>query len=440
MQTLTAGSFLNLGNAETFEALKHTARRLAEHTATVVKENLPPAALENLANSLWQKAEYVTREPERRRLHQIFVENFSERFRELKREVTETQNSDSVISGAGSTVETNKLVEQPPAPIVIESGEIKSSASVENVASPISPEAFVTEAHGKKDEFLGFVGPGEPFGDEGATEAVTATTTEPKETPPATAQAGDERAGAETSQPEAHADLNETPDLANQVADAENSKEPETAKNSNHAKPETTVAAAATSANAENKPTTAAATTAATANATKNGTVAQEPFEFEKCTINLNLTLLPAESGSNRRKAIVGAVSHNLPPEIDFLDVADGGDSTEIAALIGEKLARFKQTLPVKYIEQLRASKNKSAKKGAGAAKTTAAAAQHSASNQAHREKTSGGQKTQEASDVKTVTPQAGTIGEKGNNEASTVPNQAVNQSVTANSIQGSLF
>lgn len=183
-----------------------------------------------------------------------------------------------------------------------------------------------------------------------------------------------------------------------------------------------------------------AATTTATASANKNDAGAQEPFEFEKCTINLNLTLLPAEPGKGARKAIVGAMSHNLPPEIDFLDVADGGDLNEIAALIGEKLARFKQTLPVKYIEQLRASKNKSAKKGAVAAQTTAATPQHSASDQAISEKTSGGQKTQEASDVKTVTPQARTTDDKSNAAPSTVPNQAVNQPVAANSIQGSLF
>ena len=61
MQTLTAGSFLNLENAEAVEALKFTARRLAEHTANVVKENLSPVSLKNLANSLWEKAEYVAR-------------------------------------------------------------------------------------------------------------------------------------------------------------------------------------------------------------------------------------------------------------------------------------------------------------------------------------------------------------------------------------------
>ncbi len=62
MQTLTAGSFLNLENAESVEALKYTARRLAEHTATVATaENMQPAALENLALQLWNKAEYVAR-------------------------------------------------------------------------------------------------------------------------------------------------------------------------------------------------------------------------------------------------------------------------------------------------------------------------------------------------------------------------------------------
>jgi valyl-tRNA synthetase len=71
MQTLQAGSFLNLENDQGVEALKFTARRLAEHSEGVVAENLNAAALENLANNLWEKAEYVARETERRRLKQI---------------------------------------------------------------------------------------------------------------------------------------------------------------------------------------------------------------------------------------------------------------------------------------------------------------------------------------------------------------------------------
>ncbi|MBA4183383.1 MAG: hypothetical protein H0X49_05145, partial [Acidobacteria bacterium] len=60
MQTLTAGSFLHLENASTIEALKFTACRLAEYSGSVVAENLTAASLENLANSLWEKAEYLT--------------------------------------------------------------------------------------------------------------------------------------------------------------------------------------------------------------------------------------------------------------------------------------------------------------------------------------------------------------------------------------------
>ena len=427
MQTLTAGSFLNLENASSVEALKHTAHRLAEHSSNVIKENLQPAALETLANNLWQKAEYVTRETDRRRLQQIFVENFIERFCQLKPSVSvmavnpgvEVSSTDSIIPNDDSLT-PSPIAASPPAPEISESGG-SETAVTENI-SLHAQEEKTTVAQGKKDEFLGFVQSSEAFGGDLGAEAGEAAMVELKETQEKTAQADGETALAETSQKEAQAIVPETPE------------------NSDQEKTKTTVAAAA--ASIENKPLTAA-TTSATASASKNGTGAPvEPFEFEKCTINLNLTLLPAEPGKGARKTIVGAASHNLPPEIDFLDVADGGDLNEIAALISEKLARFKQTLPVKYIEQLRASKNKSAKKGAATAQTTVPAAtpQYLASDQATSEKTSGGQKTQEESDDKTVTPQARTTDDKGNAASSIVPNQAVNQPVAANSIQGSLF
>ena len=95
MQTLTAGSFLNLETDASVEALKFTARRLAEYSGNVVTESLNAAALENLANSLWEKAEYVSRETERRRLHQIFNENFSERLRELKPDISGAEGANS---------------------------------------------------------------------------------------------------------------------------------------------------------------------------------------------------------------------------------------------------------------------------------------------------------------------------------------------------------
>ena len=96
MKTLQAGSFLHLENDGSLESLKFTARCLAEHTGSVVKENLNAQSLETLANNLWQKAEYVTRETERRRLQQIFVENFTDRFRELKPDLS-VSTADLVI-------------------------------------------------------------------------------------------------------------------------------------------------------------------------------------------------------------------------------------------------------------------------------------------------------------------------------------------------------
>ena len=435
MRTLTAGSFLHLENASTVEALKFTARRLAEHTGTVVKENLNAAALENLANSLWEKAEYVARETERRRLHQIFNENFSERFRELKPEAAEAQEPEPSVPPAVATIENAEPEKQSPAPVIVESGKNESATKVsENVfSSVVSPKETATAAEGKRDEFLGFVESGEPFGDAQATDGRAQAAT----TAPTIAQAGNELA-AESSKPEIQSTvIAETLNSGSQSAGIGDTDDSLATENSNHAKTEPTTVAAF----AKSEPTTAVAS------AGKSGTNAvaadgREPFEFEKCTISLNLTLLPAESGKNARKVILAAASHNLPPEIDFLEVTEGDDLTQIAHLVCEKLARFKQTLPVKYIEQLRASKAKSAKKSAQAKATTAATAVPTRVeiNQANATKTSSEQKMPETKSTETEKPQSEEVTENNNTAVSTAPLPMVNQPSAANSIQGSLF
>lgn len=429
MQTLTAGSFLNLENAATVEALKHTARRLAEASATVVKEDLNHAALENLANSLWGKAEYVARETERRRLHQIFNENFGERFRELKPEAGEAQNSGFEVSPLpAAPAENANSPEASSAPEIVESVERESAATSQYVSSSVSPEDPATVAEGKRDEFLGFVEPGVSF-DETPTAETSATataeeaTTVLEEVAPTAVQNADQLV-AEPSKPENQSAAAPQTSSSASESDGDGKDEPPTAENSNHAKTETTVPVAA-----ESKPTTATATDG------------REPFEFEKCTINLNLTLLPAELEKNTRKVIIGSASHNLPPEIDFLEIAENGNLTQIADAVREKLERFKQTLPVKYIEQLRASKTKSAKKTAPT-KATAAAPTQSAVNPATAAKRSGEQEAPETKRAETEKPQPEAMAaEKNNTTASTVaPVPSVNQSVAANSIQGSLF
>lgn len=430
MQTLTAGSFLNLENASTVESLKHTARRLAEHTTTVVGENLNAAALENLANTLWQKAEYVARETERRRLHQIFVESFSERFRELKPETAESQKSEPSVSPVEATIENADSVEQSLVPVANESGDAESATASENDSLSVSPEESAAVVEGKRDEFLGFVESGEPFGDAQATDVNVMTVTAP------TIAQADAELVAEPSKSENQSSV-EITNPANQSADTADQSASPTQENSITAKTEATV-----TASAESK------TATATANAGKNGvSVAangREPFEFEKCTINLNLTLLPAELGKNARKIIVGATSHNLPPEIDFLEIADGGDLTQIAELVRVKLARFRQTLPVKYIEQLRASKAKSAKKPVPTKATTAtatAAPTQPATNQSNKTKESGEQNAPDAKRAATEKPQSEAATEKNDTAASTTaPMPTANQSGAGNNIQGSLF
>jgi len=338
-------------------------------------------------------------------------------------------------------IEDAESEKQSPAPVIVANVENESATNAsENAFSSVSPEETTTVAEGKKDEFLGFVESGEPFGDARATDAsattAAATTTVLKETAPTIVQAGGELA-AESSKPENQSSV-ENPNPANQNANIAEQNVSPTAENPTVTKTEATVAASV-----ESKPTT---TTAVAASAGKNGANqaadGREPFEFEKCTINLNLTLLPAELGKNTRKVIVGAVSHNLPPEIDFLEIADGGDLSQIAGLIREKLERFKQTLPVKYIEQLRQSKNKAAKKSAPTKATTAAVAAptQTAINQIKAEIPSGLRHAQEASSNETVKPQPETTAEKSSIAASTVAPPMVNQSVAANSIQGSLF
>lgn len=400
MQTLTAGSFLNLENAENVEALKFTAGRLAEMTTAVVNENLDGEALKNLANDLWQKAEYVARETERRSLREIFVENFCEAFRELKPEAP---------AAAIPSFETQPEVS--PARDV-DSTE-QSSATIESASTSLLPKDFTTEVEGKKDEFLGFVNSGEPFAETGATETNTATVP---------MQSATEESEQETIQ---------TASEDEPIVEAKVSTE-----NPNETNPQSTAAPAA-EVKSDPPPATSAVKTSATA--VKSADAVKEPFEFGKCTVNLNLTLLPASGDSNGRRAIVSAASHNLPPEIEFLEIGEGENLVEIAALVKDKLERFRQTLPAKYIEQLRASKTKTAKKPATLkpAATTPAPTKPEI-KPANIEKTSGEQQSQNLSAPETE--KAEITATKENLAAQPTPVAPLPQGAAANNVQPSLF
>ncbi len=403
MQTLTAGSFLNLENAENVEALKHTARRLAGHTATVVRENLQPGALENLALNLWEKAEYVTRETERQRLRQIFVENFGEQFRELK-------------------------------PV----GVAQEEKSASEVPATNSSKEFAPAVEGGKDEFWGFVKTDEPPGGSSAQENNALVAGEPEKIEQSAAQSVVETT-AETAKPENQSNATgEASNLENQIAHVAGQTESAAAtQDSDVVKTEATVAAGV-APHVKSKPHPVAATGGKTTTQTPNE---KEPFEFGKCTVNLNLVLLPRSGDAKGRKVIASAVSHNLPPEIDFLEIADGEDLMQIADLVRDKLARFKQSLPAKYIEQLRASKTNRAKSGAVVTKATAAAPTQAASSQADAEKTSGGREnTPETNRVETEKQQSALPKENNPGALSPPVPTVVNRPGAANDVQQSLF
>ena len=410
MQTLTTGSFINLENDRAVEALKFTARRLAEHSASVVAENLNAASIKNLANSLWEKAEYLTRETERRRLQEIFTQNFSERFRELKPEGFLAKNSSFETESNASTAEN------------IESGE-SENATYENVLSSAVSKEDKTVAQGKSDEFLGFVESDESLSDAPITEAEAKVTTAPEEEVALTNAQTAQESVSEKLKPENHLTVDETLNTENQTIVQTHSS----TEKSNDSKPQTD----SISAKSESAMT----------GVSKNNTPAtnvKESFDFEKCTIKLNLTLLPTESGGNRRKAIISAASHDLPPEIDFLKIAEGEDLTSIANLVQEKLKRFQQTLPIKYIKQLRASKTKAAKKPSTKQANTAPT--KTENDKPNNEKESGEQKAQDEKSVESEKTQTveKTEDNKTNTSSEFVP--TATSIVTANEIQQSLF
>lgn len=338
MQTLQAGSFLNLENTGAVEALIFTARLLAEHSGTVIKENLNAAGLENLGNNLWQKAEYVTRETERRRLQQIFVENFVERFRELKPDLS------------GLPIDSiSALLHKPP--------DAEAGIANEKTLPPesnISPVQQTSAAETGQDEFLGIVKPSERFGE------ITLATAAPAAAPEAIEQPAGQPERAAVSEPVPTRNEAIIPETDISENDLTVKREKPAAEIMETAAPPLT--AQTNEAAPEPAETPVKIGTPVKSAAQDPVKAEEEPFEFGRCTVSLNLVLLPSVSGETNRQTIIGAASHNLPPEIELLEINEGEDLDQIAALVKNKLHRFIQTLPVKYMESLRAKQAKQVK------------------------------------------------------------------------------
>ena len=145
---------------------------------------------------MWEKAEYVARETERRRLKQIFLENFSERFRELKPKVAPAENSVSEVLLSASVIGNSGLIANAPAPEETEGRESEWATDESASSVSLKPEAKATEAEAERDEFLGFVKTDEPFAATPIAKSDEATTTAPDEAAP------ENEAVAETSESE----------------------------------------------------------------------------------------------------------------------------------------------------------------------------------------------------------------------------------------------
>lgn len=68
-----------------------------------------------------------------------------------------------------------------------------------------------------------------------------------------------------------------------------------------------------------------------------------EPYDWERCTVRLSITFLPAEVNDSGRQVIIGCNTHNDPPLIETAREAGLG---HLPPLIAELLDRLKQRLP----------------------------------------------------------------------------------------------
>lgn len=358
MQTLTAGSFLQLESSEKTDSLRFTAAQLAENSCQMIHQTVTLDAAQHLADRLWEKAEYVTKEAEKPQLKQIFVGSFLEKFCELKPDT-------AAVAGVENEIISESPVNQNEPQSFAAPGAVNSFASDETeIASDneISPE----QNHG--DEFLGLVKDENSevietqadlsLSDEVVNQTIVAPSNGENQTSETVAplQSEQTKIATEVSPPALH-------------APSESLTAP-TAVKSESDKP-------ASAPSPENAKLAASASTVA-ASVGKN--VAAEPFEFDKCTINVSFQLLPAVAANDAetRTMLVSVVSHGNPPEIEMTRLPSGASVNEISDVVSRVLLKFKNGLPQKYIESLRRQKAKPTAKTnrATSGSTTALASQ----------------------------------------------------------------
>jgi hypothetical protein len=337
MQILTSGSFVNLDNQEKVDQLIFTAKAIAESAIETDGFQSDEENNKRLALEIWQGAEYMTREHERGRIQNLFVEKFLERLCEI----------------APAVPAVNVLL-------------------LENVES--ASENASVESKDRNDEFLGYItGAEENETQEVAVEndtfAEDAAATEQVEILPEINEqaASFQIENSEQETAKAFEDLtSET--VEDQTVETENDKAVETNKEIENSNDEVSQIIKA------GKPVINAITLPE-----------KEPYRWDDCTVTATIQLLPVET--EIRRAIISVRTHDFAPHISVVELIGAAASTpeNLAPALKKAFERYQTDLPVKVMDKMKREKSAGKKhqtKTAFAAKTDSPVSNQTAGSQ----------------------------------------------------------
>lgn len=307
MQILTSGSFVNLDNGEKIEQLIFTAKAIAESAIETDGFQSDEEKNKRLALEIWQGAEYMTREHERGRIQNIFVEEFLERLREIA----------------------------PAAPAAV------------NVLPPENFECELVESNNRNDEFLGYITSAE----DNKTQAV--------------AVENDAFAAEDTQETKPVEIFPEINEPAARIFQNENS-EKETAKSFESLTNETVEDQMVQTENNEavepkeeiensivevsqfvrtEKPVISAITLPE-----------KEPYRWDDCTVTATIQLLPVET--EIRRAVISVRTHDFAPQISVIELVGAATPENIAPALQRAFERYQTDLPVKVMDKMKREKS----------------------------------------------------------------------------------
>jgi len=264
MQILTSGSFINLDNQEKVEQLVFTAKEIAGAAVSTDGFTSDEENNKKLALEIWQGAEYMTREHERARIQNLFVNNFIERLREIApapEEIPAVETNvakDEFLGFVTAAAETDKENQE-----IAESGDIPTeNAEATNPAEVVPP-------NGETAPSL-------------QTEILETETIKPAETAMAATIAAAE---IETTEPEIVEPAAPTQKAENKIAEVSQTAQDE-------------------------KSAPGAAITLSD----------KEPYRWDDCTVTATIQLLPVETGV--RRAVLSVRTHEFAPQFSVVELS----------------------------------------------------------------------------------------------------------------------